>query len=69
MISVIATICLAAASCKDVVVTTSAIDQNATMKYCSAMGQVAMADWLTRNYPGYTLAGWKCDSRARTRAA
>jgi len=68
MISVIATICLASL-CHDELVTTSAIDQTATMQYCSVIGQVAMAEWMTTHWPGYTLAGWKCDSAPAGRQA
>jgi hypothetical protein len=64
LISVIATICIGAL-CRDELVTTSAIDERATMQYCSVMGQPALAAWVGDHWPGYRLAGWKCDSGHR----
>lgn len=58
MITILATICLGAA-CKDVVVTSSLMDSRVTMASCQ-MGAPQLADWMTKNWPGYRFAGWKC---------
>jgi hypothetical protein len=68
MISVIATICLQLA-CRDVLVTTSQLDPNLSMQWCSSAAQPQLADWMAKNWPGYTLAGWKCELGSRQRAA
>lgn len=57
-IAVLATICLD--RCQDVVVTTSEQDSSVTMMWCAIGGQIAIAEWLAQNKPGYRLAGWKC---------
>lgn len=56
---VIANVCIGD-DCRDVMVTTSAQDQRATMAYCGMMGPVALSEWMGSNWPGYRLAGWKC---------
>ena len=57
MIAVLATICLGAA-CRDVVVTTSLLDNRVTMTSCQ-MGAPALVEFM-KQYPGYRFAGWKC---------
>lgn len=57
MIAVLATICLGAA-CRDVVVTTSLLDNRVTMTSCQ-MGAPELAEWM-KQWPGYRFAGWKC---------
>lgn len=59
MISIIATICIGAV-CRDAVVTTSAMDPTVNMQWCSTAAPPALAGWMAENWPGYTLAGWKC---------
>lgn len=67
MIFVIATICLGTA-CRDVTVTSSQLDAKVTMQYCSTASQPALADWMSKNWPGYTLAGWSCQLGERRSA-
>lgn len=68
MIAVIASICLGAA-CRDVVVTTSDQDPSVNLMSCQMLGPAALAEWLGRSWPGYTLAGWKCISGSARRGA
>lgn len=58
VITILATICLGTA-CKDVVVTSSLLDNRVTLTSCQ-MGAPELAEWMSRNWPGYRFAGWKC---------
>lgn len=68
MVVVIASVCLDE-HCRDIVVTTSAQDEHATMAYCGMMGPMALADWMGSNWPGYRLGGWKCIRGGRRQGA
>lgn len=68
MILVIATICLGAV-CRDVPVTSSAMDPNLNMQWCGTAAPPALSMWMGENWPGYRLAGWKCQLGARRKDA
>lgn len=58
VIAVIARVCLRD-DCHEKVVMTSEQNPRINMISCQ-IGQAALAEWLGREWPGYTLAGWKC---------
>jgi hypothetical protein len=58
-VAVIASVCLDQ-HCRDIVVTTSEQDPRVSVMSCQFIGPQALADWMTQNWPGYRLAGWKC---------
>lgn len=67
MIEIIALICFGA-TCREHVVASSRTDEQLTMMACQ-LGQPAVVEWLGREYPGWTLRGWKCrlgDARRAT---
>jgi hypothetical protein len=66
VVAVIASVCLEA-DCHDVVVTTSDQDQRVNMMSCQMLGPAALAEWMGREWPGFTLAGWKCVNADRQR--
>lgn len=59
LILVIATICLGDV-CRDELVTSSRIDPAVSMQWCSNASQPQLAAWMDEHFPGYQLAGWKC---------
>jgi hypothetical protein len=67
VILVIATICMGAA-CHDELVTSSRLDPNVGMQWCTNAAQPALADWMAEHWPGYQLAGWKCQLGERGKA-
>lgn len=59
LVFVIATICLGDV-CRDELVTSSRLDPNVGMQWCSNAAQPQLAKWMDEHFPGYQLAGWKC---------
>jgi hypothetical protein len=59
LVSVVATICLGVA-CRDVPVTNSRQDATINMQWCGNAAPPALSAWMAENWPGYRLAGWKC---------
>jgi hypothetical protein len=64
MIFVIATICLGTV-CRDVPVTNSRLDPTLSMQWCTNAAQPQLAAWMAEHWPGYQLAGWKCQTGER----
>jgi hypothetical protein len=56
---IIATICIGDV-CRDELVTSSRLDPNVSMQLCSNAAQPQLTAWLDEHWPGYQLAGWKC---------
>ena len=59
LILIIATVCLGDV-CRDELVTSSKIDQRVSMQWCTNAAQPQLAGWMDEHWPGYRLAGWKC---------
>lgn len=59
LITIIATICLGEV-CRDELVTNSKIDRNVSLQWCTNAAQPQLATWMDEHFPGYRLAGWKC---------
>jgi hypothetical protein len=67
LIFIIATVCLGTA-CRDVPVTSSQLDPTVNMQWCAMAAPPALSGWLAENWPGYRLAGWKCQLGERRRS-
>lgn len=60
LLLIIATVCLGDV-CRDEVVTTSKIDQAVSEQWCANAAMPRLAAWMGDHWPGYRLAGWRCE--------
>jgi hypothetical protein len=64
MVKILATICsVATGQCHEEAITNSQVEIIG-IAGC-AVGIPAVADWLTRNRPGFSLHAWRCEIGAR----